>query len=120
MRSNLFQNEVSSRTGKTTEQLEVSSAEPVADRLKSDMYRTSHFFKIFKNPKEKIDHWISGSGVDKMNMTAMKIAAIKNRMNLSHGLQDVNKHDGNICADDEELLGDLCYKKCSKFHGGKY
>ena len=27
--------------------------------------------------------------------------------------------DGNVCADDEELLGDLCYKKCSLLTHGE-
>jgi len=29
-------------------------------------------------------------------------------------------HDGNVCDDDEELLANLCYKKCSLLTHGKY
>jgi len=29
-------------------------------------------------------------------------------------------HDGNFCDDDEEMLGKLCYKKCSLLTDGKY
>eukprot|EP00933_Yihiella_yeosuensis_P008754 TRINITY_DN114393_c0_g1_i1.p1 TRINITY_DN114393_c0_g1~~TRINITY_DN114393_c0_g1_i1.p1 ORF type:complete len:399 (-),score=73.63 TRINITY_DN114393_c0_g1_i1:60-1256(-) len=31
-----------------------------------------------------------------------------------------NLHDGNICADDEELFGTLCYKKCADLTSGGY
>jgi len=31
-----------------------------------------------------------------------------------------NMHDGNVCADDEELFGGLCYKQCSVLTGGVY
>lgn len=29
-----------------------------------------------------------------------------------------NRHDGNLCGDDEELSGSLCYKKCSLLTNG--
>jgi len=29
-------------------------------------------------------------------------------------------HDGNLCADDEEMLGGLCYAKCSDLTGGTH
>merc|ERR1712217_813738 len=70
--------------------------------------------------KEKMALLMLGKGVNKTNITAMRIAAIRSMMNLSDTTPDINRHDGNVCADDEELLGSLCYKKCSKFDDGIY
>lgn len=89
-------------------------------KMSSNMPHTNHVLDIFEKFKEKIKHMIPGRGVNNTNITAMKIAAIKDRMKSSHTLQHINKHDGNFCADDEELLGKLCYKKCSRFNGGKF
>lgn len=35
-------------------------------------------------------------------------------------MRDQRMHDGNVCGDDEELNGGLCYTKCDRLTEGKF
>jgi len=68
--------------------------------------------------REQINYVKSVERRDMTNTTAVRLAGLHG--DGAHGGPTMNRHDGNVCADDEELLDNLCYKRCSDLTEGAF
>lgn len=85
------------------------TTEPVFSEL-DDLSNTKANPKSGSSPYDELDTWLfDGSwNTDPMH---------DGRANVSNAPRE-NRHDGNLCGDDEEIHNGLCYKKCILLTGG--
>jgi len=68
--------------------------------------------------RQTINQVLPHTLLNKTTLTAKEREELSRMLNSSGLVHD--RHDGNICADDEELFHKLCYKKCRLFDNGKF